>query len=276
MKHPRLCHPAIFALLLLTAGGPAHPASREEVFDLFSKGKEAFRQANGQVRRNPDRAKDLYRKAALHFERIVLYGRVHNGQLYYNIGNAWFRMGDLGRAILWYRRAGQLTPNDPNLQQNLSYARGRRIDRIEDRERTRVLKTLFFWHYDLSARTRLTLFTIFFGLVWIAAGVQLFVRQRGLRLVAGICALLAAMMFSSLAVEMRQAARPAGVIVAREVIARKGDGQTYQPSFKEPLHAGTEFIVAEVRPTWYHIELADGRRCWIPSQAAELIALSAS
>ena len=61
-----------------------------------------------------------------------------------------------------------------------------------------------------------------------------------------------------------------GVILAEEMIARKGDSATYQPSFKDPLHAGTEFTLVEERKGWYHIELADGRRCWIPDSAAEL------
>ena len=49
------------------------------------------------------------------------------------------------------------------------------------------------------------------------------------------------------------------------MIARKGDGDTYEPSFKEPLHAGAEFKLMENRGEWYQVELADGQRCWIPS-----------
>ncbi len=62
-----------------------------------------------------------------------------------------------------------------------------------------------------------------------------------------------------------------GVILDEEVVARKGDGETYQPSFKDPLHAGTEFRLTQDRDAWYQIELRDGRRCWIPGKAAQLI-----
>ena len=81
-------------------------------------------------------------------------GGIENGKLYYNLGNVYFRMNDIGRAILNYRRAESYIPNDPNLHQNLSYARSRRLDEIEERQKTKVLRTLFFWHYDLSGWTR--------------------------------------------------------------------------------------------------------------------------
>lgn len=51
------------------------------------------------------------------------------------------------------------------------------------------------------------------------------------------------------------------------------DGQSYEPSFKDPLHAGTEFVLLEVRNEWSHIELPDGRQCWIPTDSASLVAL---
>ena len=62
-----------------------------------------------------------------------------------------------------------------------------------------------------------------------------------------------------------------GVIVSGSVIARKGNSGTYESSFKDPLHAGTEFILVEGRGAWYHIELADARRCWVPGVDVDLV-----
>jgi hypothetical protein len=50
-----------------------------------------------------------------------------------------------------------------------------------------------------------------------------------------------------------------------------GDADTYQPSFKEPLHAGSEFRLIEKRPGWWRVELENGDRTWIPDGAAELV-----
>jgi tetratricopeptide (TPR) repeat protein len=231
-----------------------------------------FRRANQTVATDPDRAQELYRKAALRFERIIRAGKVQNGKLYYNIGNAYFRMGDLGRAILHYRRAEQYRPHDPNLLQNLKYARSRRLDRIEEQQKTMVLKTLLFWHYDLSAWTRSVIFAVGSFLFWVGLSVRIFSRKTIPKWLLACLGLIALLFLASLVFDGFFADRQReGVILAQNVLARKGDGETYQPSFKDPLHAGTEFRVLEDRNTWYHIKLRDGRRCWIPQSAAEII-----
>jgi len=262
---------AIFFAACATVQGAE--ISREQVVDLFSEAKDFFRKANDAIAaRNPSGAKDLYQKAALRLERIAGQGGVRNGRLYYNIGNAYFRLGDLGRAILNYRRAEVLAPNDPNLRQNLDQARRQRADKIDVKPQTQVLKTLFFWHYDLAISARLYLFAGFFGLIWILALVRRFVRRAGLGWGVALSAIVAALLLGSLLVEeVQRQAHAGGVILHSEVIARKGDGETYQPSFEEPLHAGTEFDVVEDRRDWLFIELSDGRRCWVPARAVGLI-----
>jgi len=245
---------------------------QEELLDLFSQGKAIFRQANQKAATDPDKSRELYRKAALRFERIIREGEVRNGKLYYNVGNAYFRMGDLGRAILHYRRAERYRPHDPNLLQNLKYARTRRLDRIEEQQKTKVLKTLLFWHYDLSARTRSVVLAVGSFLFWVGLSVRIFSRRWIPMWPLACLGLIVLLLLASLVFEGFFADRQReGVILAEEVLARKGDEETYQPSFKDPLHAGTEFRVLEDRNEWYQIELQDGRRCWIPHSAAEII-----
>jgi hypothetical protein len=68
------------------------------------------------------------------------------------------------------------------------------------------------------------------------------------------------------------AAYPAeGVITVEEVTARRGDSESYESSFQEPLHEGTEFRLLDERSGWYFIEVGDDNRGWIPSTSAELI-----
>ena len=237
----------------------------------LAAGEEAFRRAIELDASDPVAAADHYRRALLHFEAIVDAG-VHNGKLYYNIGNIHFRLGDIGRAILGYRRAALYTPSDPNLEQNLRYARSRRLDRIEPQQRERVFKTLFFFHYDVPARFRFAVFLGSFALAWVLGAAAQCLRRHWIRTAIAVCALLAAVLLSSLIVErIAEARRPAGVIVAAQVVARKGDAETFQPSFTEPLHAGTEFNLVEKRPEWWYIELEDGSRCWISASSVELV-----
>ena len=79
--------PLAICLFILSANVFSGTLSREETADLFSQGKDLFRRANQLAARNPEEAKKLYRDAAMRFERIAREGGVHNGRLYYNIGN---------------------------------------------------------------------------------------------------------------------------------------------------------------------------------------------
>ena len=256
--------------LAATAGAGSLSAS--DIHELFAQGKDAFRQADELVSTDPDQARALYRKAAMRFERIVKQGGIHNGKLYYNIGNAYFRMEDIGRAILNYRRAEQYTPNDVLLQENLKYARARRLDRIEEEQRTKVLKTVFFWHYDLSTRARAITFAVCFASVWILAAIRLLIARGPLVWALIISAILSLLLLGSLLTEtVRLRTDKPGVIVGRQVVARKGDSDTYEKSFTEPLHAGTEFKLIESRGDWFQIQLCDRARCWVPAKDSELV-----
>lgn len=268
---------AILTAALLSGWNPTAAAveanlSRPEIRELFTEATSLFREANRKAAEAPDAARDLYRKALLRFERIEREGGIRNGRLYYNMGNACFRMEDLGRAVLNYRRAQELIPNDPNLRQNLAFARARCPDRIEETPRTQVLQTVFFWHYDLSAQVRSRLFFAAFFIFWTAALARLRWAWPALHGILVGAGLLAALLLASLVLETvaRQRERP-GTIVAAQVVARKGDGEAYEPSFTGPLHAGTEFRVLEDRGDWYEIELRDGRNCWVPARALALV-----
>ena len=63
----------------------------------------------------------------------------------------------------------------------------------------------------------------------------------------------------------------AGVIVAEEVVVRKGNGESYTPQLPQPLHAGTEFIVLEERGSWLAIQLDNGISGWIRRDSATLL-----
>lgn len=243
-----------------------------DVWNLYRQAVETFREADTFAETDPDKAQGLYRKAVMRFERMVSECDIHNGRLYYNIGNGYFRIRDIGRAILNYRRAQLYIANDGNLQQNLDFARAIRIDNIEEKQETRILKTLFFWHYDLSTRARVSIFSCSFMLLWIVAIVRVFYRRPFTIWCICIAATASLLFAASLLTEhiWLQKTRP-GVVISAETTARKGNSETYEPSFREPLHAGTEFVLIESRGDWYHIELPDSRKCWVSGMDVELI-----
>ena len=240
---------------------------------LCQEAEQLFNAGNDKYAAGDAAALEDWRKAAARYERLVSEGDYHNGALFYNLGNIYFRLDDIGRAILNYRRAQQVIPRDPNLLHNLAFVRSRCRDHVPEPERVRVLKTVFFWHYDLPLGWRENGFLAVFAAAWLFALLCLWRRQRHWpRWGLTAFALLALALAASLAAEEwnRQNHRP-GVILSESVVARKGDSDSYEPSFTESLHAGTEFTLRESRGEWLEIALPDHRTCWIPRRDAELV-----
>ena len=245
---------------------------KEQVYSLFAKANQLFREANTTTN-DPDEAQKLYEKAILNYEQIIREGLINNSKLYYNLGNAYFLKEDIGRAILNYRRAEKLDKADTNIKKNLAFARSRRIDTVEVRTQERILETLFFWHYDFSFKTKFLVTCLAFAIVCISTTVMLW-RGKSAPLVttAAICGLLTVSFLASVILETRSMTNTiCGVITDQQVVARQGDGPNYPESFKDPLHAGTEFDLLERRSGWFHIMLSDDSEGWIPNNTAELI-----
>ena len=245
--------------------------SLEQKKNLFDQANNYFQKANST--KEQDQAKEFYEKAILNFNKIIDDGNVKNAKLYYNLANAYFLDGSIGRAILNYRRAEKLDSSDENIAKNLAFARSKRIDKVTVNTEKKVLQTLFFWYYDFSMKTKFILTCVFFGILCLCAAIAI---RRGLfgplTVVIVISGLLAVLFFASVVIESgSQSKTTYGVITTSEVVARQGDGQNYPPSFKDSLHEGTEFQLLESRLHWYHIKLTDNSTAWIPSDSAELI-----
>lgn len=71
-----------------------------------------------------------YVGAAAFYEAIVDKGYI-SGRLFYNLGNAYFKAGELGRAVLNYNRAQKLMPYDKDVTYNLAVANGYVKDKID-------------------------------------------------------------------------------------------------------------------------------------------------
>lgn len=270
----RVSRSAILFLGVLVIGRAACAMAqvpREQLYALLNEANAVFQQANAAG--DSDRAAELYGRAVLLYERIIEQGGVQNGKLYYNLANAYLLKGDVGHAILNYRRAAELDGSDVNVRKNLAFARSRRIDTVAVQTEKRVLETLFFWHYDFALKTRLFLACLFFAALCVSVTVMIWLgRSPAAAAVSVVSAVLVLCFLTSIVVDShRRASTTYGVITADEVQARQGDGPNYPPSFKDPLHAGTEFELLEQRPGWLHIELTDGTDTWVPDDTADVV-----
>ncbi len=212
----------------------------------------------------------MYAAAAAQYESLIRQEGIRSGHLFYTAGNSWFMAGDIGRAILNYRRAEQYLPADADLKHNLQAARELRKDLIPAKEP----HPLEAWLLKIPLRLRWTVFAVLWGAFWAVSIWRLRSRRKEAKAAQAVLGVPAAVLLVSLIAEgiMQYRVQP-GVITELEILARKGDGTMYAPAFRDPLHAGTEFRMLEQRGSWMQIELADGQSCWIPNSAGQIVAL---
>jgi hypothetical protein len=249
----------------------ASELSKSEQLRVLDDALAAF--DRGAAETSPARAAEHYRQAADGFEKLVAAG-VENGELYYNLGNTYLRLGDVGRAIVNYRRAARLIPDDANLNANLHFARSRVPTPIEPSAENKLLHGVLFWHYGTSIRGRTQVAMICFVACWLLLAIRLLTNGAWLRNAALALLLVAIVAGASSAVSTIDARRtPDGVLIAGHTIIRKGNGTTYEPVFNEPLSAGVEFTILETRTdatgrVWHRVAFPNDAQGWLPADAA--------
>ncbi|MCQ9206502.1 MAG: tetratricopeptide repeat protein [Omnitrophica bacterium] len=99
----------ISLFLILTFAAPAYCATKDTARLLILEGNARY-------------SEEKFEEAIAEYEKVLSMG-YESGPFYYNLGNAYFKHGELGRAILNYLRAARLMPQEADLKANLNYAR---------------------------------------------------------------------------------------------------------------------------------------------------------
>jgi tetratricopeptide (TPR) repeat protein len=244
-----------FASLALAVAGVAE-ARAPEAGELFAKGVAAY----GERR---------YEDAAKSFEAVRQLG-LDGAELEYDLGSAYYRIGDVGRAIAAFRRAERFAPRDPDVRENLSMALERAKDPLPQTSELPWDKAIAAWRRSLSLAEEKTLFLSAYALAAALLLGSLLFLQKALRragIVAGAVALLLGV--SYLTRLHGETARPHAVVVDPKVDVRTGPGEDYQPYFL--LHAGAELRVEELQGGWAKISISADRKGWLPASAIERI-----
>lgn len=232
----------------LLAGAPhAAPAQPAEAQRHFATGNEQYEQ--GRYRQ----AIDAYRAA--------LRAGFASGALHYNLGNAYFRAGDLGRAILHYEKARRLQPGDARLQHSLAVAHSRTASPPPPASR---------WQTLAAAVDPATAFFLGLAAYLVGTGVL------GYRLWHGRDRLLDAAGLAPIALGLLLVALALGTswlrtLDRRTVVVAPEAALHRSPMANAPrdttLHAGAVLTLQRRQPGWTEVRLANGRVGWLPTEA---------
>ncbi len=230
-------------LLLLAAAG----ARAADAPDKFAQANKLYEE--GQ-----------YAAAAAAYEKLTQTGPAA-AAVYFNLGNAWFKAGQLGRAICAYRRAEELAPRDPDVRANLQFARnqpGAGAPALPGVSWARWLPHLTLNEWTVWS----SLFAALFFAV--LTGRQIWPAWK--KSTAGLAWALAAawvcgLACLGLALDARFGAQ-SSVVIVPETVVRLGPDDKAASVFT--AHDGAELLVLDRSEGWLEVADAAGRKGWVP------------
>lgn len=235
--------------------GVPRAVAAESPARLFAQGNSAYEAGR-------------FDEARTAYEGVLAAGR-ESAELYYNLGNTQLKTGQLGRAILSYRRALRLKPALADARANLEFARRRTAD-----SQTRLNDDPFPWITRLRpGADRAALWFAF----WFNVAALLFAARRAWRgappllgplsgVAFGIAALLAVGVFIERRIETE--ARE-GVVLDAAAEVRTGPGGDNTVAFV--VHEGTEVSVLRTSGGWTEVSLSPELKGWVSAAAVESI-----
>jgi len=216
-------------------------------------------------------ANQLYEKGdytrALELYQSLARDRQANAALYYNLGNAYYRLQQPGRALVNFERALRLAPRDADIRQNLAFVRQAVKEPVPS-----FADQVISGVNGLISLNGLTLLCSFFYVLLIAGIVTYLFRRSQWLLAANICLLLVALLFGGwllLKVDQEAATRWA-IVVAGPAEVRNGPGSENSIGFTLP--EGRKIVVLGEKDDWIAIGLkAEGLKGWVEKKYIEEI-----
>ena len=218
-------------------------------------------------------ARGEYQQAIKDYEALLKQGA--SADLYYNLGNAYYRTENITRAVLNYERALLLSPGDRDIRFNLQIAQSKTIDKIVPESEM----FFFTWYRTLVnlmsvdgwARTSL----VSLALVIILLLVYLFSDRIWLRKIGffgGIALLVLFVMSNVFAWQQKQNLlfRKGAIVIVPSVTVKSTPANNGTDLFV--LHEGTKVMITDSSmKDWKEIRIADGKEGWIESKQLEEI-----
>lgn len=204
-----------------------------------------------------------YDSAAAYYHRIIDAG-VNNSAVYYNLGNTYFRRHDIGKAVLYYEKAREIAPTDPDILTNIRFANLNIVDRVPEPQRG------FFAALIVQLHTRFPLGSQMWTLLGLLLALSIFFSlslfvSRNVRLwliyLSCLIVLVSAALGISVGVKIyRRENIPYAIVLAESV------GAMNEPKGGKVLftaHEGTKLRVRKTMDNWSLVSLPNGVSGWV-------------
>lgn len=206
-------------------------------------------------------AQGKFVEAAAAYEKMIQSGAI-SPAIYFNLGNAHFKAGDIGKAMVAFRHAEELAPRDPDLQANLQFIRNQ-IQGPKDQPGRweRGLQ-----HLTLNEWTLLATAPIWICLLSLTA-MQFRSRSifRNLAWVSGFAAIA---LGACLVCAWKINSTPTAIVIANDAVVRNGPLEESQSAFT--VHNGAELNVLDEKNNWLQISVGN-RVGWLKHELVQIL-----
>lgn len=223
-------------------------------------------------------ANDLYKNGKFN-EAIELYKQVESeklvsSELYYNLGNSYYKLNKVGPSIYYYEKALKLNPLNEDVKNNLVFAKRLALDNIEVLPKTilqkfnvNYLQKLSYNQWAIVVIVFSILGSLLFLLFYFAEGPakkRFYFTTSSISFILLIASLFITYNQYSFAIKTKEA-----IVFAEKTEVRNAPTLNSEEVFT--LHEGTKVFVLDAVDNWKKIKLADGKLGWIIADEIKLI-----
>ena len=210
---------------------------------------------------------------------VTAYQAIENrgyssSRLYYNMGNAYYKQGQIGRAILYYNRALVVSPSMDDARHNLEIAEAQTKDNIA------VVPEFFLNRYMRTLRSAIScsawsaMSVAFFGVMLLFLLIFLLgsrIKVRKVGFYGAVVSLLLFVVVTIFGISARNSIidRPAAIVMSSAISVKSSPDRAATDLFL--LHEGTKVEVSSEVDGWSEITIADGKKGWTESAHLERI-----
>ncbi|MDR1757855.1 MAG: tetratricopeptide repeat protein [Bacteroidales bacterium] len=242
------------------------PVSESDFPDTLSPEK-AFAMANASYQNA------RYEEALALYTRIVNKG-YEGSVLFYNMGNACYKIGDKAHALLWYERALRLSPSNEDIKHNIAFVKQQLMDKIEPLPQFAITR---WWNALSGSMTsnQWTIASIVFTVLLLLSILLFLVSKRSwvrafsLTLFIVTLLLLTASLLFAHREKQHYISNPEAILIESVATAKSTPNPSGSDLFV--IHEGIKIIITDKAADWYEIKLPNGEKGWLPKESMEII-----
>ncbi|MDB6058921.1 MAG: hypothetical protein JWO95_2765 [Verrucomicrobiales bacterium] len=239
---------SVICLLLFATG-----ANAQDLDSMFTQANRMYEQGR-------------FNDAAMAYDNLIQVG-VTSPALYFNAGNAWFKAGQTGHAIVDYRKAEKLAPRDPDIRANLQFARKQVVNSVPalpGTPWTRWMNQISVNEWTIAASVSLAMFFIIMAIQQIRPA-----TRKALKTPAGAVCLITACLALCLYLDYTNTQTKSGVVTTAEAVVRRGPFDESQSAFT--VRDGAELLVVDAKDNWLQVADTAHHTGWIRTNQLSVI-----